>query len=79
MERSAIKEKIIKMILDFVDEDIDITEDKELMGELDLDSLDIIAMISDIEDAFDISMTYEDNRQVTTVGDIIDCIAKKIG
>ena len=55
MDREQIKEKVIGFIQEIIDDkSVEITEEKGLMEDLDLSSLEIMTMVSDIEQEFDI-------------------------
>ena len=47
-----------------------VTDDKNLMDDLGADSLDIVKLIMDIEEEFDIEIMDEDAESLHTVGDI---------
>ena len=54
-----------------------ITEDLSLTKDLMLTSLDVVSMVGDFEDAFDIEIVDEDVMQMKTVGDIIEYLKKQ--
>jgi len=47
-----------------------VTNDKNLMNDLGADSLNIVQLIMDIEEEFDIEIMDEDAESLHTVGDI---------
>ena len=47
-----------------------VTDDKNLMDDLGADSLDIVELIMDIEEQFDIEIMDEDAESLYTIGDI---------
>ena len=47
-----------------------VTDDKNLMDDLGADSLDIVKLIMDIEEQFDIEIMDEDAESLYTIGDI---------
>ena len=53
-----------------------ITEDLSLTQDLMLTSLDVVSMVGDFEDTFDIEIVDEDIMQMKTVGDILDYLRK---
>lgn len=80
MEREEIKSKLYELmgeLLEKSEEEID--EKSALMDELDISSLEIMTMIADLEEQFQITIPEKDIRGMVTVGDIIDYIyeAKK--
>ena len=62
---------VLKKILKaYTDEEI--TPESRLIEDLGLDSLLVIYVLSEVEDAFDTRI--EDYSSIVTVGDILDCI-----
>lgn len=56
-----------------IDED-EVTPEVSLMDDLGADSLDIVELIMDFEDEFDMEISDEDVEKIKTVQDIIDYI-----
>lgn len=54
-----------------------ITEDSLLVDDLELTSLDVVSIVGDFEDAFDIEVPDEDILQFATVGDILEYIRER--
>lgn len=54
----------------------EITRDSRLIDDLHADSLDIVELIMDLEQEFDIEIPDEMLPQVHTVGDIVDYLEK---
>lgn len=75
-----MKDKIREILLANIDEldGVDITDDLELITGGYIDSFDIIGLISEFEDAFDISIPLEDLEvgQFDTVNSIENVIRK---
>ena len=61
----------VKEIISKYTEVENITEDLLLSQDLMLTSLDVVSMVGDFEDAFDIEIVDEDIMQMKTVGDIL--------
>ena len=66
----------VKEILSKYTEVESITEDLLLTKDLMLTSLDVVSMVGDFEDVFDIEIVDEDIMQMKTVGDILDYLRK---
>jgi acyl carrier protein len=66
----------IKEIISKYTEVETITEDLSLTQGLKLTSLDVVSMVGDFEDVFDIEIVDEDIMQMKTVGDILDYLRK---
>ena len=67
----------VKEIISKYTEVENITEDLSLTNDLALTSLDVVSMVGDFEDAFDIEIADEDVMQIKTVGDILGYLKKK--
>lgn len=50
-----------------------------LVGDLELDSLDLIEIGVDLEDAFDIELADDEVARLRMVGDLVEHIAGKLG
>ncbi len=66
----------VKEILSNYTETENITEDLSLMNDLMLTSLDVVSMIGDFEDEFNIEIDDEEIMQMKTVGDILEYLKK---
>ncbi|MBQ7973010.1 MAG: acyl carrier protein [Lachnospiraceae bacterium] len=75
-----MKEQVIKVLEDFNDELVeDLEQDLFLSGKLD--SFDLVKLVVELEDAFDISIdveevTVENFQSVTAIIDLMERIAK---
>lgn len=79
MSKSEIKEKIISMLSESTGKEIDEKQlDKNLMGELDLSSLEIMLFITDMEEEFGIEITEELLRDIVSVNDLIDVVYEEV-
>ena len=67
----------VKEIISKYTEVENITEDLSLTNDLALTSLDVVSMVGDFEDAFDIEIADEDVIQIKTVGDILEYLKKR--
>ena len=67
----------VKEIISKYTEAENITEDLSLTNDLALTSLDVVSMVGDFEDAFDIEIADEEEIQKKTVGDILGYLKKK--
>lgn len=55
----------------------DITENTILTADLGLSSFDVVSIVSDFEDEFDIEIPDKDIRKFVTIGDIIMYLQNK--
>lgn len=67
-------EKIIEIIRremgEFIDSDTEITAETNLIRDLHVDSLDLVAIVDTIEEEFDIKIKNDDMSNIRTVNDI---------
>lgn len=68
-----IKETIAKQLNKPVS---DVTEEKEIVKDLGADSLDVVEMLMNLEEEFDISVPEEEAVKIKTVKNIIDLLVK---
>lgn len=69
------KEELIDRVRELIAEKLsleveDITEESDLVEDLDADSLDLVDLIMAVEDEFGVSIADEDVEKIKTVGDI---------
>ena len=71
-------EKVQNIIVDIlaVDEE-EITMDSSLEGDLEADSLDIVEIITAVEDEFQIESPDEDLQKMAKVSDLVEYIESK--
>jgi acyl carrier protein len=56
-----------------VDED-QVVESASFQGDLDADSLDLVELIMELEDQFDMKISDEDAQKIETVGQAVDYV-----
>ncbi len=72
-------EQIRNAILEYVDVPKDsITPDSKFMADIHMNSLDIMTMVGDLEDTYDITIETEDLSSIFTIQDLIDYINERI-
>ena len=80
MKRAEIFNELKEIVLDYLgDDDIEVSEDSVLTDDLELTSLDLISIVGDVEDSFDISVEDEAMESIETVGDVLDYIEGRLG
>ena len=73
-------EKIKNVMAEKLDIDPeDITLEADLKKDLQLDSLSVLELVMALEQAFNTDIPDEEAEQLTTVGDAISYVEKKIG
>ncbi len=65
---------IKKIIADKLDIDVDSITEESSFEDMQVDSLDMVEIVMDIEEAFDITIDAED--EIKTVGDLLKRIEK---
>jgi acyl carrier protein len=55
-----------------------VTREAKFADDLDADSLDVVELVMELEEEFDIKVPEEDLNDVTTVGQAFDIIMSKI-
>ena len=55
-----------------------VTEETDLIKDLEADSLDAVEIIVAIEEQFDIEIPDEDDENFKTIGDIVDYVDEKL-
>ncbi|MBQ7063932.1 MAG: acyl carrier protein [Firmicutes bacterium] len=70
-----VLEKVQDIVADVLSVDPDdITMDAELSSELEADSLDVIDIVTQIENEFEISIPNEDLMEMRKVGDLVNYV-----
>lgn len=77
MDRNEILEKMVEVIVDQLGIDAEvITEDASFIEDLGADSLDLLQLMTALEDEFSIVIPDEEFENLSTVGDVIDVITR---
>lgn len=63
------REKILEILREYTDAE-NITEDSDILEDLELSSLEVFGMLSNLEDEFDITIPEKTVRKIITVGDL---------
>ncbi len=66
----VIVSQVIDAIREIVSQDIDITEDTDLISDLEFDSLKVMNLMEDVEDRFDISVPLNVLADIRTIKDL---------
>lgn len=70
-------EKVKELIAQQLNKPVgEVTEDKDIVKDLGADSLDIVEMLMNLEEQFNISVPEDDALNIKTVGDVISLINK---
>ncbi|HET7521989.1 MAG TPA: acyl carrier protein [Bacillales bacterium] len=77
-----MSEDILSRVQKIVAERLDVEEDKikpeaSFKDDLEADSLDVVELVMELEDEFDMEISDEDAEKIATVGDVIDYIKSR--
>jgi len=79
-DRSEIATRIIEIVAEKMDKPKEeIGEDKSIINDLGADSLDVVELMMDMEDEFDLSIPEEEAQKLDTVGDAINYVYEHAG
>ena len=71
-------ERIKKIVVDRLDvEESKVTLEASFKDDLEADSLDVVELVMELEDEFDMEISDEDAEKIATVGDAVDYISSK--
>ena len=74
-----MNEKLIEIITNVAGDGVEITRDTDLTYNLGLKSIDLLELITDVEDEFGIEVTDEAVENIHTVGELMDYIENANG
>ena len=69
-----MNEKLVEIITNVCGDNVEITRDTDLTYNLGLKSIDLLELITDVEDEFGIEVTDEAVESIHTVGELMDYI-----
>ncbi|MCJ7781366.1 MAG: acyl carrier protein [Acidimicrobiia bacterium] len=79
MERTEIESKLTDLLVDELGiERDDIRPDAKFEEDLDVDSLGVVELLMALEDNFGVKIPDEEAEQISTVGEAIDLVEKKL-
>ena len=77
MTREQIKEIVFRTFTEVIsDDDVIIAEDSSIMDDLDMDSIEMQEVLSDLEEEFEIEILDSMLKRMITIGDIIDMVTE---
>ncbi len=71
-------EKIVDIILNYVEPDDEITEKTGIKSDLKMSSFDLICLADELYETFKVDLSPDDFRECDTVGLLTEIIEKKI-
>ena len=79
MDRSEIESKLNDLLVDELGIDREaIAQDAKFEEDLDVDSLGVVELLMALEDNFGVKSPDEEAEQITTVGEAVDLVEKKL-
>lgn len=78
MTEQDLRKEIIDVIAESTETELDVTPDMDLFADMGLSSMEIMVMLGDLEDAFDIEIPVEELTDVCTVQDLSDMIIQQL-
>jgi acyl carrier protein len=72
----TLQKELFQILRPFVPEGHEINIDTDLVADLDLDSMKVMDIVTDVEDAFDISVPLNILPDIRTIGDFTVQIQK---
>ena len=78
MSEQEVLEKVIQLISERFSVDVlKITKDTTFQEDLGADSLDVVELVMELEDAFGIQISDEDAEKIVTIGDAVNYIVSQ--
>lgn len=79
MDRAEIEVKLSDLLVDELAIERDnITMDAKFEEDLEVDSLGVVELLMALEDNFGVKIPDEEAEQITTVGEAVDLVQKKL-
>ncbi|WP_427901783.1 acyl carrier protein [Metalysinibacillus jejuensis] len=76
----TVLERVTKVIVDRLDvEENKVTPEASFREDLGADSLDVVELVMELEDEFEMEISDEDAEKITTVGSAVSYIESKLG
>ena len=77
------RDQIRQTLIDLIENDVgkrfdDLHDGKNLREDLELDSVDVVSVVSQVERHFRIRLTQQELENLVTVGDVLDLLVAKI-
>ena len=74
MTTNEILKRVIDLFATMADTDDEITEESELIEDLGISSMDVLFLISSLEEEFGIKISEKEVRKMATIGDVTEVI-----
>lgn len=77
MDREKILNRVIELFSTMTEAE-EITEDSELLEDLEISSMDAMLLVTNMEEEFKIKLPESELRKMVTVGDVVDVIEARL-
>ena len=79
MDRAAVDSQIREIIEPFNKKGVEITDASTFQNDLEFDSLTVMDFVAEIEDAFDIIISMNQQAEIENYGQLVDAVTKMTG
>jgi acyl carrier protein len=76
MDRAEVDRKIRSLIEPFNKKGVEIADETTFANDLEFDSLTVMDFVAEIEDAFDIIISMNQQAEIENFGQLIDAVTK---
>jgi acyl carrier protein len=76
MDRADVETRIRSLIEPFNKKGVDITDATTFANDLEFDSLTVMDFVAEIEDAFDVIISMNQQAEIETWGQLVDAVHK---
>jgi acyl carrier protein len=76
MDRAAVDSRIRTLIEPFNKKGVEIEDATTFAGDLEFDSLTVMDFVAEIEDAFDIIISMNQQAEIENYGELVDAVGK---
>ncbi len=75
---SDVYDRVKRIVVDRLGvEEAQVTSEASFKDDLGADSLDVVELVMELEDEFDLEISDEDAEKITTVGDVVKYIESR--
>ncbi len=76
--RDALTALVREVLTSHTDADSPLTADTQLVGDLGLDSVDVMAIVADLEDQLDVRIDNREVLSIETFGELVRALERKL-
>lgn len=78
MEKTIILEKLAGIVAEYTGTDVELKDDQNLLEDVGLSSLDLMSIVGDVEDTFNVVIDDDEAVEIRTVGDLVTYISEQL-